>query len=77
MPEHGDSTLHEGGLSEHLRYTIMLAAQANRRRPRDDTKGAFMPRQPERISLVTWLLFDAVLLAYGLAALILLRVVSL
>ena len=57
---------------------MMLAAQANaRRRPRDDTKGAFMPRQPERISLVTWLLFDAVLLAYGLAALILLRVVSL
>ena len=72
--KHGDSVRH--GLSEHLRYTMMLAAQANaRRRPRDDTKGAFIPRQPERISLATWLAFDAVLLAYGVSVLVLLRVV--
>ena len=47
MMKHGDSVLH--GLSEHLRLTMMLAAQANRRWPRDGTKRpALARRQPKR-----------------------------
>lgn len=65
------------GHSSYLLELEMLAAQVNaRRRPRDGTKRPARIPRPQRVSLLTWLLWDAVLLAYGLAALILLRVVK-
>ena len=69
--KHGDGILREGSLSDSAPYYIaelqFLAAQVNARRPPK------LP-QPERISLITWLLWDCVILAYGVAALVLLRV---
>mgnify|MGYP001572127973 CR=1 FL=1 len=71
--ERGDSSLRDVSAASVL-YIYELqrrAALANaRRRP-----SPLAEREPPRISLLIWLAFDAVLLAYGLAALVLLRVV--
>lgn len=79
--KHGDSVLHDGGFHTwqdargvgHSAYLLdieMLAAQVNRRRPSFDK----LRTEPERVSLLAWLVWDAVILAYGVAALVLLRV---
>lgn len=77
-PKHGETVLHDAGHSAYLLELEMLAAQANALRPPRLPKPRRWPRlqkEPERVSLLTWLLWDGVLLAYGVAALVLLKVV--